>query len=238
MRLHLLGVNGPFPESLGATSGYLLEAGGLRLQFDFGSGILSRLTAVFPPEELDGIFLSHWHFDHTSDLLPLIYRLEAMGRTLPVHAPEDAASPVRRMLSAAKCFDLRIVAPGDEVKLGGVLVRVGPARHPVPAVGFRVEAEGRVFGYTGDTNTLPGLAEFYRGCGLLLADGLFPVSDWTEAKPHLSARLAAELAAESGAEKLVLTHLNPVYSPDLLLKEAREVFPEVSAARAGGRLSL
>ena len=27
MRLHLLGVNGPFPASLGATSGYLLEAG-------------------------------------------------------------------------------------------------------------------------------------------------------------------------------------------------------------------
>ena len=37
MRLHLLGVNGPFPESRGATSGYLLEAGDSLFQFDLGS---------------------------------------------------------------------------------------------------------------------------------------------------------------------------------------------------------
>ena len=51
---------------------------------------------------------------------------------------------------------------------------VGEARHPVPAVGYRVESEGRAFGYTGDTNTLPSLPGFFGGCSLLLADGLFP----------------------------------------------------------------
>ena len=238
MRLHLLGVNGPYPASLGATSGYLLEAGGLRLQFDFGSGVLSRLTDVFPPEDLDALFLSHWHFDHTSDLLPLIYRLESAGRRLRVYAPEDAASAVRGIVSAAACFDLCTLRPGDTVPLGEVSVAVGPARHPVPGVGFRVGAEGKVFGYTGDTNTLPGLADFYRGCGLLLADGLFPADSWQETRPHLSARLAAELAREAGAEALVLTHLNPAFPPETLLKEAREVFPRVSLARSGEVLSL
>ena len=50
MRLHLLGVNGPFPASFGATSGYLLEAGGSLLQFDLGSGVLGELTAMTAPE--------------------------------------------------------------------------------------------------------------------------------------------------------------------------------------------
>ena len=46
MKLHVLGVNGPFPESSGATSGYLLEARDSLIQFDLGSGVLSRLTAL------------------------------------------------------------------------------------------------------------------------------------------------------------------------------------------------
>ena len=49
MKLHLLGVNGPFPESSGATSGYLLEAGEALFQFDLGSGVLGRLTALTAP---------------------------------------------------------------------------------------------------------------------------------------------------------------------------------------------
>ena len=59
MKLRLLGINGPFPESGGFTSGYLLEAGNQMLQLDFGSGVLSRLTAVFPPEDLSAILISY-----------------------------------------------------------------------------------------------------------------------------------------------------------------------------------
>lgn len=230
MRLHLLGINGPFPESRGANSGYLLEAGTTLLQFDFGAGILARLTALTAPESLSALCLSHWHFDHTSDLLPLIYRLQAVGANLPLYAPGDSNSAIRRIVLEAGCFTLVEIAPGDRFRIGDVTVRIGPARHPVPAVGFCVEAEGQRFGYTGDTNALDGLADFYRGCRLLLADGLFPEADWTENKPHLSALLAAKLAAEAGAEKLILTHLNPVYPPSLLLREARSVFPGVQMA--------
>lgn len=238
MRLHMLGVSGPWPVSGGATSGYLLEAADRVLQFDFGSGVLSRLTAVFPPEELDALFLSHWHFDHVCDVLPLIYRLEAMKRVLPVYAPEDEGSEIRRIVSRASCFDLHVLAPGAEVSLGEVRVLAGPARHPVPGLGFRVEAEGRIFGYTGDTNTHPGLKDFYQGCDLLLADGLFPASEWTEQKPHLSAALAAGLAVDAGVKQLVLTHLNPVFSPQILRREAWEVFSAVETAEAGAVLTL
>ena len=89
MRLHMLGISGPYPAAGGTCSGYLLEAGGAALQMDFGTGVLGRLTAVFPPEDLDAVLLSHWHFDHTSDLLPLIYRLQSAG------AKRRTSSPTR-----------------------------------------------------------------------------------------------------------------------------------------------
>ena len=198
-----------------------------------GSGVLSRLTALCPPEDLDALFLSHWHFDHVCDLLPLIYRLEAAGRKLTVYGPADESSRIREIAGQAACLDLRTVAPGDEILLGEVRVLTGPARHPVPGIGFRAEAEGKAFGYTGDTNTLPGLESFYRGCALLLADGLFPSANWSEEKPHLSAALAAGLARDAEAGRLILTHLNTVFTPSLLQKEAWEVFPSAELAEAG-----
>ena len=238
MKLHVLGISGPFPESNGATSGYLLEAGDTLLQFDLGSGVLARLTALMPPESLSALFLSHWHFDHAADLSVLLYRLEAMGRTLQIYAPVDESSTLRKIVSGASCFTLADVKPGDVITVGSCTVSVGEARHPVPAVGFRVESEGRTFGYTGDTNTLPSLADFYRGCSLLLADGLFPSEKWSEQKPHLSAALAADLAAEAGVDRLVLTHLNPIFPPRLLLREAQVRHGCVSLAVPGSVLDV
>ena len=243
MKLHILGMNGPFPESSGATSGYLLEADDTLIQFDLGSGVLSRLTALAAPECLSALFLSHWHFDHASDLPVLMYRLEAMGfgdsgPRLPVYAPADASSALRIIVASAPCFRLTDITPGDSLSIGGCTVRVGEARHPVPSVGFRVEYGGRVLGYTGDTNTLPSLSAFFRGSHLLLADGLFPEENWTDQKPHLSAALAAAVASEAGVEKLVLTHLNPLYPPEILLQEARAHHHDVALAVPGRILTV
>ena len=69
MKLHLLGINGPFPESRGATSGYLLETGNSLFCFDLGSGVLGLLTSLTAPESLSALFVSHWHYDHTADPL-------------------------------------------------------------------------------------------------------------------------------------------------------------------------
>ena len=233
MKLHILGVSGPFPESGGATSGYLLEAENTLLQFDLGSGTLARLTALAPPESLSALLLSHWHFDHAADLTVLLYRLEALGSRLKVFAPRDESSALRRIAAASACFELTDVAPGDAFTVGSCRIFAGEARHPVPCVGYRVESEGRIFGYTGDTNTLPSLSGFYSDSSLLLADALFPAAQWSEQKPHLSAALAAEMAREAGAEQLVLTHLNPFFSPRLLLREAQAVHPRVSLAVPG-----
>ena len=242
MKLHLLGVSGPFPESNGATSGYLLQAESALIQLDLGSGVLARLTALTAPESLDALFLSHWHFDHAADLPVLMYRLQAMGfgeggPQLAIYAPVDESSALRKIVASAPCFRLTDITPGDTFTIGDCKIQVGEARHPVPAVSFRIE-EGKSFGYTGDTNTLPSLPGFFRNVDLLLADGLFPAENWAANKPHLSAELAAGLAADAGAGSLVLTHLNPVYPPEILLQEARQKYPRVLLAIPGQVLSI
>lgn len=238
MRLHLLGVNGPFPESGGATSGYLLEAGDSLFQFDLGSGVLSALTALTAPEELTALLLTHWHYDHAADMGVLEYRLEAMNKTLPVYGPADPDSPLYRLASEKPCFDFHEVSAGDAFSLAGKEIRVNAALHPVPAVGYTLAFEGKTFGYTGDTRPLPSLAEDYRGCTLLLADAPFPRDAWHEGRPIQSAEQAARLAAETGAGSLVITHINPLFPRRTILEEARAVFLRTQLAEAGAVIDL
>ena len=238
MRLHLLGINGPFPESRGATSGYLLESGDSLFQFDLGSGVLAGLTALAAPESVSALLVSHWHFDHTADIPVLMYRLQALNRVLKVFGPPDPDAALYRLVRSVPCFDFTEVSPGQAFTTGGAGIRVCAARHPVPAVGYTLSDGTVTFGYTGDTNTLPSLAEDYRGCSFLLADGLFTRDTWSESKPHLSAELAARLASESEAGSLVITHLNPFIPRPVLLQEARAVYPRVQLAEAGAVIDL
>lgn len=233
MKLHLLGINGPFPESGGATSGYLLEDGDNLFLFDLGSGVLSALTALTAPESVSALFVSHWHYDHTSDIPVLMYRLAAYGKSIPVFGPADPSSPIYQLVASSPCFVFSEISQGQEITVCGTKILVCASRHPVPAVGYRLSSSGRTFGYTGDTNTLPSLSADYRGCDLLLADGLFPDDFWSEDKPHLSASLAACLARDAAAGRLVITHLNPVYPRSTLLQEARGIFPAVCLAESG-----
>lgn len=240
MRLTILGRNGPFPAPGGATSGYFLAAGESHIAIDMGSGVLSRLTALTPPEELTALLLTHWHYDHCADVLPLIYRLEACA-TKPLHifAPVDESSLVRKAVQACGKIVLHDVAPGETFQVGEVQVTAFTARHPVPAVMYRIQAEGRTFCYTGDTNTVEVLVDFAKRADFLLADGLFTDATWregpvpAEGKPHLSASHVAQLAKDADVRRFVITHLNPAIDPETLLREARAIRIDALLAKSG-----
>jgi len=234
MRLTILGMNGPFPAPGGATSGYFLAAGETSIALDMGCGTLARLTALTPPEELTALLLSHWHYDHCSDVLPLIFRLEACAtKSLHIYAPADENALVRRAVQGCGKIVLHDVHPGETFTVGALQVTAFAARHPVPAVMYRIEGGGKTFCYTGDTNTVEGLADFARNADFLLADGLFTDSTWAEGKPHLSATHVAQLAKDADVHRFVITHLNPAIDPETQLRQARAVRIDALLARTG-----
>ncbi len=232
MEVRVLGYNGPYPSAGGTCSGYLLSHNEDRVLFDCGPGVLARLMARMDPAKLTAVLLSHSHGDHCSDLMSLRYYMDIRRQQdgappLQIYAPEDPSSPVQKFLSEAESVRLHFIQTGDVLSIGSLSITCTPARHPVPAVGFVTGG----FGYTGDTNTLDGLAEHYRGVAVLLADGCFLKSQWKESLPHMAAFQAAELARDAGAKRLVVTHLRPDVDEVTLLKEAIAVFPETVLVR-------
>ncbi len=228
MRVTVLGCQGPYPEPGGACSAYLVEAGGKKVLLEAGSGCLARLGGMTALESLDAVILSHLHFDHMGELPLLGYALQGSGKQLPVYLPEQPAA-IYGLLAGFACFQCHPVHPGDRARLGALEMGFLPARHPVPAVGVTLDAEGNRLCYSGDTNVFPGLEEAYGGADLLLIDGGLTEAAWTADKPHLSAALAAKAARDANPRQAVLTHFAPGLR-DALLQQAQAVYPAMQGA--------
>lgn len=203
------------------------------LLFDMGAGTFSRLVEYINPKEVRGIFISHWHSDHCSDLLILEYFMQLNSQQDPafltVYGPEDEKSPVYQKITDSPFFKFIPIKPWDIVKFGEIEVQAGPAKHPVPCVGYKVGS----WGYTGDTNWLAELTDFYKGVQWLFACGCVLDKDWSEENPHLSGVLAAQLAGSIGCKQLYLTHLKPNVDMDSLLLESVKIFSNTQLVLEG-----
>lgn len=240
MQLHVLGVAAGYPGPGAACSGYLVADDRVRIGLDLGTGTLERLLCKTPVQALDGLCFSHWHGDHCSDALSLVYYMDSVEASqgaafcpLPVYGPEDECSPVLAIIRQSSVFDFHTLKPGDSCVIGGVTVRVGPTRHPVPGLMYRLERDDRTLVYTGDGNTTAEQADFCQSADILLADGCFTKAMWTAAGPHMSAYLTGKLAQAAGVKRLLVTHLNHKADPAQLVAEAREAFAAAEAAQAG-----
>ena len=150
MELTVLGKYGPYPKAgTGAASGYLVSDGGVTLALDMGSGTLARLQQMTDISRLDGIFISHLHYDHTSDLLPLRYLLEDLDRTLTVYTAYDD-SEWYKLLFGHPNLKVVNVDSSSVIRLGSLTLRFYDMLHTVPCLAVRIEGS-KTLVYTGDT---------------------------------------------------------------------------------------
>jgi len=230
MKLTILGNRGPLPLPGEACSAYLLESGDHALLIDAGSASLPHLLEYRKLTELDAVILSHLHFDHCSDALVMQYSTKA--HPLPLYCPAEPAA-VLSDLTGFDGFIAREAREGETVEIGPFTVTFGPAKHPVPCLSVKVEAEGKAFGYTGDSNDCSDQEDFFSGVDLLLADAGMTEAAWKLFSPHRTPAMCGKLAQEAGAKMLVLSHFGPTQTPDAAEAEAAQCF---SGAVVGARV--
>lgn len=233
MRLTVLGAHGSFPGPDGACSGYLLEAEGQVLLLDCGSGVLGRLQRFHRIEDLDAILISHLHFDHMADLLVLQYGLGAkkllQGRLtqLPLHLPATPEHVVD-LLDHEDVFARTYIQDGMLVQLGALSISYARMEHSAESYAITVAGAERKLVYSGDTVYTPRLVDVAQDADLFLceATALHGEREAEETFTHLTARQAAEVAAQAGVARLLLTHRWYEYPAEEYAAEAREVFAQ------------
>jgi ribonuclease BN (tRNA processing enzyme) len=135
-------------------------------------------------------------------------------------------------------FDFGTLEPGTR-EIGPFRVTLAHVNHPVETFGFRIEAGGRALAYSADTGESAALVDLARGADLMLCEASFLDGPDLPGGLHLTARQAAEHAAQAGAGRLVLTHLVPWNDRQRTLEEAAPHFPgPLSLATSGQVVDL
>lgn len=230
----------------------VVEAAGETLVFDLGSGAArGMLRAGLDPFAVDRVFFTHFHPDHTSDVVPLLFSIkygaqEARSRPLHVMGPE----PFERFWSAVtdawgewmigeyplEVSSLPHTSPSP-LGLPGGRLSWAPARHRPESIAYRLDGETGAFVYTGDTEYSESVVELARGAHTMLVECSFP--DDSPVPGHLTPDGVARMASEAGVGRVVLTHLYPAAEAlDLREEVGRKYGGAVVVARDGLRFSV
>jgi ribonuclease Z len=111
------------------------------------------------------------------------------------------------------------------------------------AAGFVGAARaGRIVAFTGDTRPCAATVDATQGADLLIHEATFGEEERDRARDtgHSTAKEAAQVALASNVKRLLLSHVSARYSisADELVKEAREVFANVSVAKDGMEIDV
>ncbi len=264
MKLTIIGCSGSMSGPESSASSYLLQATGVdeetgldrrwSIVLDIGPGSFGQLWRYLDPREVDAVLISHGHPDHMADVISLQVFLtwHPEGRAEPIKIAGPDHLP--RRIGEVRGFDAeekeaqdgpwyayQATNPGTPLQIGPFNITAYPGLHTVESYGFRIEGPSDVesnrqvvFAYTGDTDLCDPMYEMARDVDFLLSECGFTRED-TVRGIHLTGTRAAELARDSGARKLVLTHVQPWTNPEVPAQEAAEVLgfrPEVASAGA------
>jgi len=231
VRLTVLGSQGTWPGANRECCGYLVSAEGYHLWLDAGTGTFSRLQEHLPVGDLGSMVISHGHADHFLDIIPAFYARHYGGLGepgLPFYSPPGFTDLAALLVSEggrnvmAEAYDFNVATPGSDFELGPFRVAPYEMTHiGVPSLGYRIEADGKVLAYTGDTGPCDNAVDLARDADLLLCEATYQ-NESTLTYFHLSALQAAELSQAAGAHRLILTHITPNLDPGLSLEEAAE----------------
>jgi ribonuclease Z len=255
IEVRFLGVGAALPAPGATNCSFLVRTAGLTLLFDCGPAVLQQLNAAgLTPGEVTHLFVSHRHGDHALGypMFLLWWSLQLLGkparaRPRPTVIAGSATWPGLRTLWEVAYPD-GPVPPVDTVELPSewpsrlvltekVTLSTVPMVHSdlVPVLGLRLEAEGKVLAFTGDTSVCEGVVDLARGADLLVMDSCWSATvepaRTSPSKSHCTAREAGALARRAGIRRLALVHIAAEYTGRhaALVEEARAAFPADSA---------
>ena len=193
------------------------------LLFDCGAGTIWALAEVgLDFKDLDWVWLSHFHPDHTGDLVPLLFaaRSPLYGRKKPlvIGGAVGLKNFFERLHGVygnwiemdPSLLTLKEIEPTAAVEMDlpfGRLISLAMA-HTKESLGYRLETkDGFVLAYSGDTDYCSNAVALARDADLFFCECSFP--DHLKTDGHLSPELAGRVAREAGCKRLILTHLYP-----------------------------
>jgi ribonuclease BN (tRNA processing enzyme) len=224
MKVTILGSGTSVPLADRASPSLAIFIDGRFILMDIGPGTMRQLAiAGLEYQDIDYIVISHFHPDHTTDLIhfffatrypPVLEEREPFTIIAPKGFDrflELLKKPYGRWLDLPdRLMNTEELKTGqkDSREFDGFTIYSAPVNHTPQSLGFRIEDNsGKSIAYSGDTGYCEGIVELARAADLLILECSFP--DDEAIAGHLTPSEAGDIATRAGAKKLVLTHFYP-----------------------------
>ena len=235
LRLTVLGCATPYPSVDNPCSGYLVSGGDTRVWVDAGTGTLAQLQRHVRLDELDAIWISHLHADHSADLLTAYYgALYAdiqLAAPIPLYGPPGIADRLAHFLTNSStrspvesAFAVDELHDGHQVRVGALTLTSRAVAHGMPAFALRVEAAGRSLVYSGDTAPCPGLTSLAEDCDVLLCEAESAQAPGAGEQVHHTPEDTGDTARAARAGRLIVTHVGRFLTPEQAVARASTRF--------------
>ena len=245
MKLSILGSGTAAGQTGRNCSGYLVDD---HILLDCGPGIWRALSdRVELIRRIDKILLSHFHVDHVSDLIPILWTrfVLEIGQTLPLslYGPIGIQTWFDQLTLVHKDWigELRVSIhemSGKKVTAGAYQIETMPTHHTHNSICYKLTdpANKSIF-YSGDSAWEDSLVGLAKSCELAVVEASSPTMN--PAADHLSPQSAGAIARLSCAKMLLLTHLYPeALEEDPLATAAKEYSGEIVIAHDGLTIEL
>ncbi|MDX2249031.1 MAG: MBL fold metallo-hydrolase [Bacteroidia bacterium] len=212
---------------------FLLETAGKKILIDCGvSALISMKKQGVTPSEIDAIVISHLHGDHFGGIPFFLLDARYISRrtkNLIIAGPQNIASRSAILSEALypnswladRGFDLEFeeMYAGQTTSLSGVKVIPFPVVHPSgsSSFGLRIECEGKVLAYSGDTEWTDTLIPLSAQADIFVCE-CYKYDE--QLRFHLDYQTLRANYHQLSCRKMILTHMGN----EMLAKTDESVF--------------
>jgi phosphoribosyl 1,2-cyclic phosphate phosphodiesterase len=170
---------------------------------------------------IDYLLITHAHHDHSAGLGDLeIYARFHRTEKLPVFMSSETMLQLQKSYaSLEEWLDIKLIEPGDTIKLSQIEIMAVEAAHCHGALGFTFGFNGHRVAYIPDTGPLVDqTCETLSGIETLILDSTFWGKNWYP-ESHFSVDETISVAKSLDAGALYLTHLSMHYDEPVTCRE-------------------
>lgn len=217
MKVHFLGVGEACdPERFNTSLLVLSGSKNHYILLDCGFTTPHRYFAdCSDPDQLEALWISHFHGDHFFGVPLLLLRFWEMGRTKPLLlvGPPGLPEKVEKALDLAYpsflgklqyALQFSQLEDGGSLQAAGFLWQVAATEHSQPCLALRLTAGGKSVFYSGDGRPTLATANLAKGCTLVVHEAYRVVGQIAN---HGSLAECLVLARQAGCEKLAIVHV-------------------------------
>ncbi len=215
------------------SGGIFFSIDGVNLLIDPGPGTLIRAVQSKPKlnlNNIDGIFLSHRHLDHSCEINLMIEVMTDGGfkKKGIVFAPGDCLyyDPVILLYCRNFPQKIEVIEEKKDYSLKNLKIEIpGKHRHGVETYGFKLTTEKEIISYIPDTSFFPELIEYYKESDYLIINVV--LYEKKENIQHLCLSEAEEIIKKIKPKKAILTHFGMTMIKNRIWEKKEEISERV-----------